>query len=376
MKNTTSEIESLSDSDTTVSLSQDALIHNFHEFKKLSPDVAPVLKSNAYGHGLIDIAKLLSKEKIPFLIVDSHEEATMIREAKILTPILIIGYTRPEIINKLKLKNVSFAITSFEMLHDWHEKINEQIDIHLKIDTGMYRQGIATSQITKSIELLKKSPLLILDGIYSHFSDADNIDSTYTTTQIENWNSSVDVFKANFTYIRYFHISNSAGHGYNEKIKANLTRPGMGLYGFTGNGKVDTLVHLRPVLELTTIISGLKDIAPKSRVGYSGTFISDLGKRIATIPIGYDTGLDRRLSNKGVVKIGNKFAKIIGLVGMNVTIIDVTGIDNIKLNTSVTVISRDSGDQNSIMNIAKDCDTIPDDIATGINPFLKRVIAD
>jgi alanine racemase len=240
----------------------------------------------------------------------------------------------------------------------------------------MYRQGIATSQITKSIELLKKSPLLILDGIYSHFSDADNIDSTYTTTQIENWNSSVDVFKANFTYIRYFHISNSAGHGYNEKIKANLTRPGMGLYGFTGNGKVDTLVHLRPVLELTTIISGLKDIAPKSRVGYSGTFISDLGKRIATIPIGYDTGLDRRLSNKGVVKIGNKFAKIIGLVGMNVTIIDVTGIDNIKLNTSVTVISRDSGDQNSIMNIAKDCDTIPDDIATGINPFLKRVIAD
>ncbi|MDP1624854.1 MAG: alanine racemase [bacterium] len=361
---------------TLISLSRRALIHNFQEFQKLSPAIAPVLKSNAYGHGLIDIAKLLSKEKIPFFIIDSYEEAIALRQNKITNPILVIGYIQAETVNKSTQKNISFAVTSLDMLYEWQSRISKKTNVHIKIDTGMNRQGISLSQISQSIELIKKSPTLKLEGLYSHFSDAGNTDSTYTNIQIEAWNSAVDIFKTNFTNIRYFHVSNSAGHGYNEKISANVTRPGMGLYGFAGNGKVDSLVHLKPVLELTTVISGLKNIEPNSKVGYSGTYISDSAKKIAIIPVGYDTGVDRRLSNKGVVKIGNNFAKIIGLVSMNTTIIDVTEIKDVKLGSPVTVISSDARDQNSIMNIARECGTIPDDIATNINPFLSRIIKD
>jgi len=376
MFNAKSKTKTTPSAHTVVSLSQSSFVHNLREFQRLSYAVAPVLKSNAYGHGLIEIASLLKKENIPFLVVDSHEEALTLKENNIKTPILIIGYVLPETVNNPILKNTSFAITSFEMLHDWGDKVNKLTKIHLKIDTGMHRQGIALSQISESIQILKRSPFLVLEGIYSHFSDASNIDSTYTDAQIESWNNVVGTFKTSFSSILYFHISNSAGHGYIEKTVANVTRPGMGLYGFNGNGKIDILVNLRPVLELETLITGLKNIVSGSKIGYKGTFVSDSTKTIATIPVGYDIGLDRRLSNKGVVKIGDKYAKIIGIISMNTTIIDVTGIENVKLNTKVTVISRNAEDPNSMMNIAKDCGTIVDDIATGISPFIQRKIVD
>lgn len=361
---------------TIVTLSKSAFINNLREFQKLSPAIAPVLKSNAYGHGLTEVISILKDEKTSFIVVDSYDEALAIRNNGVPNPILIIGYVQAETINRAELSNVSFAITSIEMLLELHSKVHKQINIHLKIDTGMHRQGISISQVSEAIQIIKQQTLLIPEGIYSHFSDANNIDSTYTHTQIEAWNSVVKIFKTNFPEMSYFHISNSAGHGYTGKIDANVTRPGMGLYGFSGNGKVDSLVNLKPVLELTTMISGIKDIDPGSKIGYNGTFISDTTRRIATIPVGYDTGLDRRLSNKGVVKIGKQFAKIIGIISMNTTIIDITEIENVQLNTPVIVISRNSCDQNSMMNIAKECNTIVDDIATGINPFIKRFITE
>ena len=361
---------------TIVTLSRSAFINNLREFQKLSPAIAPVLKSNAYGHGLTEVISILKDEKTSFIVVDSYDEASAIRKNEVPNPILIIGYIQAETINCSELSNISFAITSIEMLLELRSKVHKKTNIHLKIDTGMHRQGIFLSQVSGAIQIIQQQTLLIPEGIYSHFSDANNSDSAYTHTQIEAWNSVVKIFKTNFPKMSYFHISNSAGHGYTEKIDANVTRAGMGLYGFSGNGKVDSLVNLKPVLELSTVISGIKDIDPGSKVGYNGTFISDTTKRIATIPVGYDTGLDRRLSNKGVVKIGNKFAKIIGIISMNATIIDITEIENVQLNTQVIVISRNSSDQNSMMNIARECNTIVDDIATGINPFIKRFITE
>jgi alanine racemase len=361
---------------TIVTLSRSAYINNLREFQKLSPAIAPVLKSNAYGHGLTEVVSMLKDEKTSFIVVDSYDEASTVRKNRVPNPILIIGYIQAETINCSELSDISFAITSIEMLLELRSKVHKKTNVHLKIDTGMHRQGISLSQVSEAIQIIKQQTLLIPEGIYSHFSDANNTDSAYTHTQIESWNSVVKIFKTNFPEMSYFHISNSAGHGYTERIDANVTRPGMGLYGFSGNGKVDSLVKLKPVLELTTVISGIKDIEPGSTVGYNGTFISDTTRRIATVPVGYDTGLDRRLSNKGVVKVGNKFAKIIGIISMNTTIIDITEIENIQLNTPVIVISRNSSDQNSMMNIAKECNTIVDDIATGINPFIKRIIID
>jgi alanine racemase len=359
-----------------VLLSRSALINNLREFQKLSPAVSPVLKSNAFGHGLAEIASILDTEKLPFFILDSHDEAMMLRSYGFRTPILIIGYTQSRTLNTSTLEDISYTVTSFESLVDLCSNAKFKLKVHLKIDTGMNRQGILPNQIDEVIALIKKSPNVILEGICSHLADADNSNTTFTDNQINIWNELVELFMSKFSTISYYHISNTPGHGHIEKAKSNMSRLGVGLYGLTGNGKVDSTTALRPVMKLVTVVSGIKLIKPNTKVGYNGKFTSTSNMRIATIPVGYGMSFDRRLSDKGCVKIGSSFVKILGRVSMNITIIDIGNIPNIKLDTPVTVISDIESDQNSIINIAKICETIPHDIATSVSPLLYREITD
>lgn len=361
----------------TISLSKSALLHNLSEFQKLSPAVAPVLKSNAYGHGLTEIASIVAQAKVPLIIVDSYTEARAIRASGIDTPLLIIGYTRAETIKKSRLTNTSFVITSYDALVEYSKVITKPTKFHLKIDTGMHRQGIMLDQSDEAITLIKQSPNIILEGICSHFADADNTDDTYTQEQIDAWNDSVDLFMKNFLTITYYHTSNTAGHAYLRTAKSNLSRLGIGLYGLTGNGTVDKEVSLKPVMKVETLITGTKTIPAGERVGYNGTFTSQQQTHLATIPMGYFEGIDRRLSNIGMVKIGDEFAPIAGRVSMNITTLDISSLSNpekITLNTPVTIVSDIESDHNSIVNIAKKCRTIPYDIAVHINGALYRKI--
>lgn len=361
----------------TVALSKAALLHNLKEFQQLSPAVAPVLKGNAYGHGLIEIASILEKEHLPLFIVDSYTEARSLRAAGITTPLLIIGFTKTETIRKSKLPHTSFVVTSYEALEEYAQLLKKPTKIHLKIDTGMCRQGITLDQTQQAIDLIKKSPRLILEGICSHFADADNLDTSFTQNQIDVWNDCVDLFMKHFLTLSYYHTSNTAGHAYIRQARSNISRLGIGLYGLTGNGAIDTMVALQPVMKVTTSITGTKNIPTNSKVGYNGTFTTTSPTKLATIPMGYFEGVDRRLSNKGMVMIGDAAAKIAGRVSMNITILDITNIpdvDNIKLGTEVTVISSRESDPNSIVNIAKTCGTIPYEIAVHVNAALQRIV--
>lgn len=163
-----------------VFLSKSALINNLREFQKLSPSVSPVLKSNAFGHGLAEIASILDTENLPFFIVDTYDEAEMLRSYGFKTPILIIGYIPSRILNTCKLENISYTVTSFESLVDLCLNAKFKLKIHLKIDTGMNRQGIIQNQIDEAITLIDKSPNIIIEGICSHLADADNTDTSFT----------------------------------------------------------------------------------------------------------------------------------------------------------------------------------------------------
>ncbi len=352
----------------TIFISKNALLHNLHHYQKMAPEgqVAPVLKSNAYGHGLIKIAEILKDQKIPFYVIDSYFEARAIRNTRIKTPLLIIGYTPVETIKKNYLKEIKFTITSLDQLKELKEKINKKTAIHLKIDTGMHRQGILPEEIDEAITLLRQNQNIFLEGVCSHFGDADNqADSSFTFSQISEWNDIVKKMRNIFPETKYFHISNTHGHSYSKDIDANLTRLGIGLY-----------LTPTPVLKMETVISGIKNIKKGESVGYGNTFIAKENMKIATIPVGYFEGIERRLSNKGFVKIENQFAPIIGRVSMNITTIDVSKFQNIKRGDKVTVISNIPSDPNSIENMAKECDMIPYEIAVYVPMHLRRIVVE
>ena len=343
----------------TISISRSSLLYNLDQFKSMNI-VAPVLKSNAYEHGLIEVASIL-ENKVEFFIIDSYFEAEALRNEDIKTPLLIIGYVKPENINRNKLKNISFTISSIEAL----ESIQNETKIHLKIDTGMNRQGILLEDIDKSFDLIKNNKNIVLDGICSHLADIDH--NGNVENQINIWNNTVEKVKSEFPSIKYAHLSNTFGHNYSEKINANISRLGIGLYGLTGD--------LKPVLEMKTIITGIKKIKRGETVGYARTFTATQDMIIATIPVGYYEGVDRGLSNKGFVKVSGIFCPIVGRVSMNITTIDVSEVPEIKIGDGVIVISRNKKDKNSIENMAKIIDeTIPYEIVVHIPSQLRRVV--
>ncbi len=377
----------------TVELSKTRLIHNLQEFKKIAPhhSVAPVLKSNAYGHGLREIAHILENYRrtdpgarnengtgtIPFFVVDSYFEALSLRSDGIHTPLLIIGYTRAETILHSHLERVAFTVTSLEMLQQL-ENTENKIIVHLKIDTGMRRQGILPEEIQHALDLIADNPLIKLEGICSHLFDSDNADPSHTEGQIHSWNALVQHIRTEFPLIKYIHLSNTDGHRYTTDIDANVSRLGLGLYGMSDDSDFAEKHDLRPVLEMKTSISSIKKIKRDDTVGYSATFKAASDMTIATIPAGYFEGIDRRLSNNGVILVGAERTScpIAGRVSMNITTIDISRTTDAHIGTPVLVISNTPADENSIRSIAKKCGTISHEIAVHIPLHLKRVVVE
>ena len=392
-----------------VRIFKSALLNNLSEFKKQYPklDFVPVLKSNAYGHGLVEVAKILDDQGAPFFMVDSFFEALVLRRAGIKTKILILGYNRAEQILGNKLKNVSFGIIDFSQLQNLIHKVETPQTFHLKIDTGMHRQGVLIEQVEQAIKLIKSNPNFILEGVCSHFADADGESKEFTQKQISEWNKVVKIFKKGFpavgrhsegvhpteesqikkevlhpsdafrvqddaTSIKYFHTSNTAGAFYTSQADVNVGRLGIGLYGI--NTSAFQKLNLQSALEMVSIISSIKKIEAGEKVGYGITFESISPMTVATVPVGYTEGMDRRLSSKGFYKIGNSFCPVIGRVSMNMSSIDVTAIKELNLEQEVVVISSNKLDKNSVENIAKICECIPYEVLVKIPSSLKRIV--
>lgn len=353
---------------------RDNLLNNLKEYQQRYPKLsfAPVLKSNAYGHGLAIVAKILDKETIAFLVVDSLFEAMILREEGIKSEILVIGYTSAENIKNSRLSGVAFTITSLEQLRAVAQIIAKPQSFHLKIDTGMNRQGILLGQAEEAIKIIKENKRIMLEGICSHLSDADNADNTFTESQIKEWQTAVELFKNNFPEIKYYHLSASSGVGYFDSFTSNVARLGLGLYGFNASPLVK--LDLKPALRMESQISLIKNIAAGRAVGYGATYKIAGPTKIATVPVGYFEGVDRRLSSKGFLKIGDKLCPIIGRVSMNITTIDVSAVPEVKLGDRAIIISEKTGDKNSVEQMADLAQTIPYEILVHIGPQLRRIM--
>ncbi len=393
---------------------RDRILHNLREFQHLDPHVAvaPVLKSNAYGHGLVPVAKILADAPeaagIPFLCVDSYMEALILRNEGIRLPLLVIGYTPLTNVLRSKLKNVSFAVTSMDELRRLAREGGRPVTVHLKIDTGMHRQGIMPEELDEALRLVAESGAgrgiwsrsrggIMLAGAYSHLADADTEGSPLTAKQIARWNGAVRVIRdvtekvrSKNLAVRYFHLSNTAGSRHAEKIDANVMRLGIGLYGIdpaAGNAAdrggvgADTTTHdakklnLLPALEMKTRITSVRTIASGESVGYNATFTAKETMTVATIPVGYAEGLDRRLSNVGAAMVAGIPCPFVGRINMNITSIDVSGVPAAKLDDEVQVISPDPAAPNSIAHMAKRCGTIPYELLIRLPAQIRRVVS-
>jgi alanine racemase len=362
-----------------VTISKDRLLHNLHAFQKVAPShtVAPVLKSNAYGHGLLEVARILDTEPdISFLIIDSYFEAVALHSGGIKTPLLIIGYTQPQTILASSLPRTSFTVGNTQTLREL-ETLTRTIIIHLKIDTGMHRQGILVEEIPTAISLIKGNPHISLEGICTHLADADNRETSFTHQQIHTWNEVVHIFKEAFPSLKWFHAGATYGHAFTSRIDANMSRLGIGLYGLAGEVLKDTLGELQPVMEMKTIISDIKYIQQGDSVGYNRAFIANTGMTIATIPVGYYEGIDRRLSGVGTILVGQQRipCHIIGNISMNITNVDVSDVPDGAIGDQAIIISNIPDDLNSIESIVKKTPgTIAYEMIIAIPSHLKRVV--
>lgn len=336
-----------------ITIDSSALINNYNYFQKINPNcyICPVLKSNAYGHGIFQIAQIIDKnfKKTPYIFVDSLYEAYELYKQDIKTPIIIMGYTDPQnyhVWKKLPFTFTVYDIDSLEALnkHQSHAKI------HIKLDTGMCRLGLQKKDLPKFIETLKKYSNLQIEGIYSHLSQADNPKkTTFTNRQIKLFKDMVSVFESAGFKFKYKHIAASAGASVIQDPYFNLIRLGLGFYGYssfgahTKEGRTQKL-FLKPALTFTSSLALIKQIKAGSEVSYGGSYLAKQEELIGIITAGYYEGLPYSLSNHASFLIQNTNCPIAGNINMNMTIIKIPRTVNVKIGDKVTIISSNIDD--------------------------------
>ncbi len=356
----------------TVSISKENLLHNLRAYQEQYPaqKIAPVLKSNAYGHGLTVIASLLDTEDIAFFMVDSLYEARVLRRAGITSRIVVMGYVRPESIARSSLRDTDYAVTDIEQLRSLSETVHRPVRIHLKLDTSMHRQGILPGDLEEAIALIQMNSKLSVVGVATHLADADNADTSFTENQLSLWKESLVQLEVAFPSITYRHASATKGARFSASYPMNVLRIGVGLYGYDASFAAN---NLKPVLSMRSFITSLREIPRRDSVGYNASFTTQRPSRIATVPAGYYEGVDRALSNVGSLQVNGVPAPIAGRVSMNMVSLDVTDVEAARGDV-VTLISRNPEDPNSVRSMARLADSTPYVLLAHIPAHLSRVV--
>lgn len=370
---------------TWLEISKVNLIHNIKTFRSLvGRDVilAPTVKANAYGHGLIECAGILEKNGADFLCVNALFEAMKLRMAGIKIPILIIGYTPLSDLDEVtKLKDVELIVYNTETV-DKLGKIGRKISIHLKIETGNHRQGIRIDEIPGFINLLKQYPNVVMRGISTHFANLeDRVNQQYAMYQLKEFKKAIHLLETKGFAPHYRHCSNTAAAILLPEAYFNFVRVGIGIYGLWPSEKTKKAaercninIELKPVLTWKTIVAQIKEVKKGSLIGYGCTYEMRRDGKIAILPIGYYDGFVRLLSNKGCVLIRGKKCPIVGRVCMNMAMADVTDVPDIRLEDEVVLIGGQKGNKITAEEIGDLSNTINYEVTTRINERIPRII--
>lgn len=331
----------------------DALTHNLDEIHRCISDgtkIIAVVKADGYGHGAVPLAEVMEKrEDVWGYAVATPEEAEELYSNEIKKPILILGYTFPEYDEQIVKENLRPAVFSFiraKQLSEEAVRQNKICKIHIKLDTGMSRIGFqVTEQSADEIAQIAKLPNIMIEGIFTHFSKADETDKTFTKKQADAYDQMIAWLEERQVSIPIHHVSNSAGIVDLPEYNKDIVRAGIILYGLWPSDEVEkNNIDLQPLLSLKSHVVHVKTLEPGRIISYGGTFEVEKTMRIATVPVGYADGYPRSLSNKGYVLIHGKRAAICGRVCMDQMMVDVTDIADVCPGDEVTLIGRDGAE--------------------------------
>lgn len=339
-----------------------------------------VVESNAYNHGLVESARAILRGGATWLAVSELNEALTLRSRGIKAPIIVLGYTFPELYKLAADKNVSLTISSLESLRTLAGmRLKKKLRIHLKFDTGLHRQGILETHVQQVVRTLSAPRFpAILEGAYTHFAVMeDPMRQEYSRAQARTFKS-IMARLAQRGFAPMTHISATSGILFSRDFNFDAARGGIGLYGLWPSPEIRKWAdgtELVPALAWKTIITEVKLVNRGVRVGYDLTHETSRASRLAIIPVGYWHGLPRSLSNAGQVLVSGKRADIVGRVSMDMTIIDVTDIPSVAAGDEVVIIGRQGKECISVEEFAEKAGTINYEAVTRINPLIPRVSA-
>ena len=362
-----------------------ALRQNFRTMSRLvgpQTTVCAVIKADAYGHGIEHVAVALQKEGAEWMGVTSTDEGVQVRDAGVNTRILLMtGFWHGEE-DEVVARNLTPSVWDpwqVESLQQTAARRNAKARIHLKVDTGMTRFGIGMTDLPKTLDLIRHSPNLELEGVFTHLASAEVVDAPDVEAQREKFAQVRQVVQQHGFEPRYFHMANTAATICHPETRDLMVRPGIAMYGYiqrfawaSGGRGPGYPIDLKPVLSWKTNIISIRQVPAGRFVGYNGTFITTRRTRIAGLPIGYADGLNRRMSNRGRFIVRDHYAPIIGRISMDITLLDVTDIPDAQIGDEVLVIGSSKSCQVNAWHHAHFADTIAYEILCAISERVPR----
>ena len=331
----------------------DAIKHNIdtmHANLTEGTKIMAVVKTDGYGHGAVPIARMMEEmENVWGYAVATLDEGVILRRAGIKKPILCLGCIFPDQFKEMIEEEIRMTTSTFELAEqasDVARQMGKNVIFHLKIDTGMSRLGFPVNHSSvKDIMKIAKLPFVELEGMFTHFAKADELEKEPSNLQLREFMTMKEALRDKGLVFPLYHCSNSAGILDMPETDMDLVRAGIATYGLYPSEEVNKeIIHLKPAMELIAHVTHVKWIEPGTPVSYGWTYRADRRTKVATIPMGYGDGYPRSLSNKGYVLIHGKRAEIIGRVCMDQFMVDVTDIEDVKFGDKVTLIGKDQGE--------------------------------
>lgn len=365
---------------TWAEVSLDNIKHNYKEIRRHLPygcRFLGVVKADAYGHGARKVAELLQKEGADYLAVSCLDEALELREWGISMPILILGHTPREYTETLIAQNLTQTVTCLAKAVEYSEecvRLGKQLNIHVKIDTGMSRLGFLCrgSHFDEGIENIVAAchmPGLVSEGVYTHFAESDcpsEEAEAYTRAQFDLFCRVIDAVKEHGVTFEIRHCANTGAVVNYPEMALDMVRPGLLLYGYGGEGRD---WDIRPCMRLVTTIGTIKIYEANTGISYGLHYTTTGRERLGVLSVGYADGLPRIISNKCSFYVGNGYAPQRGSICMDMCMVDLSALPDVKVGDEVEIF----GENNSILALSEYAQTIPYELLCSVSKRVPRV---
>ena len=377
---------------TWAEVNLDAYAHNIRELRRISRPPArlmAVVKANGYGHGSVEVAREALQNGAQYLGVARIDEAIPLRQAGLEVPILIFGYTPPDLAPLLidyELTQTVYSLSTASALSEQATRKGKKIIIHLKVDSGMGRLGfllaatndtrddIATRNSVRAIETISRLPGLTVEGIFTHFATADSAEKSYANMQLDRFMDLLTRLQKQGLEPPIRHAANSGALIDMPNSHLDMVRPGIATYGLHPSAEVNkSRVDLRPVMSLKSRVIHLKRVPPGFNISYGITFQTKNHTTIATVPVGYADGFNRLLSSRGHMLVHGQRVPIVGRVCMDLTMLDVGEVSGVALEDEVVVFGEQGKGAVTADEIASSLDTINYEIVSTITARVPRI---